>query len=89
MMNWFFDTIGLSERNLQWLNGFNKIRENEDLIEFRVTPLMRINRVLIERNGETFNLTFFRKGFPILYRKDVKGENMQDTLEAMTGVSFG
>ena len=50
---------------------------------------MRINRVLIERNGETFNLTFFRKGFPILYRKDVKGENMQDTLEAMTGVSFG
>ena len=58
MLNWFYETIGLSERNLQWLNGFNKIRENEDLIEFRVTPLMRINRVLIERNGETFNLTF-------------------------------
>ena len=89
MLNWFYETIGLSERNLQWLNGFNKIRENEDLIEFRVTPLMRINRVLIERNGETFNLTFFRKGFPISYRKDVKGENMQNTLEAMTGVSFG
>ena len=89
MLNWFYETIGLSERNLQWLNGFNKIRENEDLIEFRVTPLVRINRVLIERNGETFNLTFFRKGLPICYRKDVKRENMQDTLEAMTGVSFG
>ena len=89
MLNWFYETIGLSERNLQWINGFNKIRENEDLIEFRVTHLMRINRVLIERNGETFNLTFFREGFPILYRKDVKRENMQDTLEAMTGVSFG
>ena len=88
MIGWFYEILGLSERNLQWLNGFNKIRENEDVIEFRVTPLMRINRVLIERNGDTFNMTFYRKGLPIFYRKDVKSDYIRDTLEEMTGVSF-
>ena len=88
MLGWFYDVIGMSERNLHILNGFVKLRENEDEIEFKITPLGRINIVFVERNGDRFNLTFYRNNNPVYYRADVRLEDVRDELCETTGVMF-
>lgn len=87
--DWFRDAIGLSELDLNALNGFVKIRETEDECEFRFNPVNRIDRVKVVRMGDdACSITCYRSGIVSRHRPSVPLHLLPEILEDMTGVLF-
>ena len=86
---WFCDEIGLSELDLNALNGFVKTRENETECEFRFNPVNRIDRVKVVRSGDDeCEITCYRNGNVSKHRPSVPLHLLPEILEDMTGVLF-
>ena len=58
-MDWLCEAIGERELTLYFMNGYNKTKETEDYIEFKVNPIKRIDRVRVSRSPLGFFITFF------------------------------
>lgn len=86
---WFRDAIGLSDLDLNALNGFVKICETETECEFRFNPVNRIDRVKVVRTAEDeCGITCYRNGNVSKHRPSVPLHLLPEILEDMTGVLF-
>lgn len=87
-MDWLCEAIGERELTLYFMNGYNKTKETEDYIEFKVNPIKRIDRVRVSRSPLGFFVTFFEGNVERAFRGEVTFDDLVTTLENGTGLSF-
>lgn len=87
-MDWLCEAIGERELTLYFMNGYNKTKETEDYIEFKVNPIKRIDRVRVSRSPLGFFVTFFEGNVERAFRGEVTFDNLVTVLENGTGLSF-
>lgn len=87
-MDWLCEAIGERELTLYFMNGYNKTKETEDYIEFKVNPIKRIDRVRVSRSPLGFFVTFFEGNVERAFRGEVTFDDLVTVLENGTGLSF-
>lgn len=87
-MDWLCEAIGERELTLYFMNGYNKTKETEDYIEFKVNPIKRIDRVRVSRSPLGFFITFFEGNVERAFRGEVTFDDLVTALENGTGLSF-
>lgn len=87
-MDWLCEAIGERELTLYFMNGYNKTKETEDFIEFKVNPIKRIDRVRVSRSPLGFFVTFFEGNVERAFRGEVTFDDLVTVLENGTGLSF-
>lgn len=87
-MDWLCEAIGERELTLYFMNGYNKTKETEDYIEFKVNPIKRIDRVRVSRSPLGFFVTFFEGNVERSFRGEVTFDDLVTELENGTGLSF-
>lgn len=87
-MDWLCEAIGERELTLYFMNGYNKTKETEDYIEFKVNPIKRIDRVRVSRSPLGFFVTFFEGNVERAFRGEVTFDDLVTELENGTGLSF-